>query len=111
MTRDAVHIHICRSCGGGNWAALLAAIDAADLPVPVRINEQACMNGCARPVSLALQSQGRATCFFAGVDPCDDAADIVATLRAYLAAPAGWIEDARPCGRLRHRLVGRVPAI
>lgn len=111
MTRDAVLIHLCRSCGGADWTALISAIEAAGFPVPVRIEGQACMNGCARPVSLALQSRGRATCFFAGVDPCTDATDIVATVRAYLAAPAGWIEDARPCGRLRHCLVGRVPAL
>lgn len=69
------------------------------------------MNGCARPVSLALQSPERATYFFGGVDLEADVADIVATLRAYLDAPKGWIEDARPCGRLRFCLVGRVPAL
>lgn len=60
---------------------------------------------------MALQSTGRATCFFAGVDPQADVADIVSTIRAYLDAPKGWIEDARPCGRLRFCLVGRVPAL
>lgn len=111
MSRDAVLIHICESCGPSDRTALIAAIEAAGFPVPVRIKEQACMNGCARPVSLAVQSRGRATCFFAGVDPHSDAADIVATVGAYVAAPAGWITDARPCGRLRHCLVGRVPAL
>ncbi|WP_298855080.1 DUF1636 family protein [uncultured Paracoccus sp.] len=111
MNVDPVHLHICQSCGGADWSRLYAALDAAGLAGRVHVHAQDCMNGCARPVSVALQSPGRATCFFVGVDPDGDAADIVATLRAYLAAPAGWIEDARSCGRLRLCLMGRVPAL
>ncbi len=40
-----------------------------------------------------------------------DRSDIVATVRHYLSSPKGWIEDARPCGRLRFCLTGRVPPI
>ncbi|MFZ5964701.1 DUF1636 family protein [Thalassococcus sp. BH17M4-6] len=114
MTQDdGIILRLCESCQPDRSAVapLQVAIDAAGLDVPVRVVAQTCMNGCARPVSLAIQGRGRATCFFNGVDPVKDRDDIVATLRCYLQSPKGWIEDARPCGRLRLCLVGRVPAL
>ena len=107
----AVMLHLCQGCGRTDLADLESAIDGAFAARQVRIVTQPCMNGCARPVSMALQSADRATCFFAGVDPATDIPDIVATLRAYIDAPQGWIEDARPCGRLRLGLGGRVPTL
>lgn len=104
-----VVLRLCTTCRQTDWQALRDAVAAAGLPV--RILEQACMNGCAEPVSMALQGEGRATYFFTGIDPVGDAADVVATLRAYLEAEAGWIEDARGCGRLRFCLKGRVPTL
>lgn len=107
-------LHLCQGCGRTDLADLAdleSAIDGAFAARQVRIVTQPCMNGCARPVSMALQSAGRSTYFFAGVDPATDIPDIVATLRAYIDAPQGWIEDARPCGRLRLCLVGRVPTL
>lgn len=63
----------------------------------------------ARPVVMALQAPGRGAYLFH--DLCaKDAADMAATIRAYLAAPDGWIVDARPCGRLRFCLKLRIPA-
>jgi predicted metal-binding protein len=109
----SVILHLCSTCEPSGSAATRetlqralrgAGLDATILP-------QACMNACAAPVSLALQGEGRATYFFAGIDPAADRADIVATVRAYLACPDGWIEDARACGRLRHCLKGRIPAL
>ena len=88
---------------------LQAACKDAGFDVDVRL--QACMNACAQPISLAIQGAGRATYFFDDVDLKADQADILATLELYLDSPAGWIEDARPCGRLRTCLVGRVPAL
>jgi len=84
---------------------------AAGIDHQVKLTPQACFGACDAPVSLSLQAPDRATYLFSGVDPDADATDIVATVRAYLDAPQGWIEDARPCGRLRHCLVGRVPAL
>lgn len=57
-----------------------------------------------------LQAPGGASYVFEGIDLARDRADVLATLRAYLAAPGGWIEDARPCGRLRFCLKVRLPA-
>ncbi|MDN3721950.1 DUF1636 family protein [Roseibium salinum] len=70
-----------------------------------------CMGACEQPISLALQGEGRATYLFAGLSIPDDIEDIVATGRTYLDAENGWIEDARPCGRLRFCLRARVPAL
>lgn len=104
-------IHFCQNCGPLNLGTLYQALDTAELEDTVHIVERGCMNGCARPVSMAIRGPCRATYFFNGVDPIADAEDIVATLRAYLASRNGWIEDAQPCGRLRFCLVGRVPAL
>lgn len=114
MSRQSdVVLRLCTLCKDGAGAAALkplqAAIEARALPVQVM--PQACMNGCETPTSVALQGRGRATYFFTGVDPQQDASDILATLETYLASPEGWIEDARGCGRLRFCLTGRVPAL
>lgn len=108
-----VVLHLCETCNSEGFAqarhGLQAALDAAGLHTDV--HGQRCMNACADPVSLALQAKARATYFFAGVDPVADRADIVATVALYLRSPGGWIEDATACGRLRHCLRGRVPAL
>lgn len=112
MTARVV-LHLCETCDPAGFArardGLQDALEAAGLNGQVRA--QACMNACADPVSLALQGTGRATYFFAGIDPVTDRADIVATVAAYLRSPGGWIEDATACGRLRHCLKGRVPGL
>lgn len=110
MPKPNVKLHLCKGCGPHDPAALQRRLDAVFQDCPVRVVSQACMNGCAKPVSMGLQADGLATCFFAGVDPDADAEDIISTIQTYLDAPKGWIEDARPCGRLRFCLVGRVPA-
>lgn len=69
-----------------------------------------CLSVCAEPVSLAVQADGKATYVFAGLTP-DDAADVDAFLALYDNAPGGWIDDARPAGRLRFCLKARVPAL
>lgn len=80
----------------------------AGLAGAVAVRGQECLNCCAAPVALGIQGAGRASYVFAGVVPETDAGDLVATLRAYLAAPRGWIADARPCGRLRSLLRARL---
>jgi len=76
----------------------------------VEIRETDCLGPCDEPIALALQGSGMATYVFVGIDLVEDAEDIQATCRVYLSSPQGWIEDARPCGRLRHCLKTRVPA-
>ena len=69
---------------------------------------QDCLNVCDRPTALSLQGRGWSY-LFADVDPEKDAQDIASTARIYAESPAGEITDARPCGQLRHCLIGRLP--
>jgi len=46
-----------------------------------------------------------------GIEMARDAEDLVKTCKLYLEAHKGWIKDARPCGRLRHKLRTRIPAL
>lgn len=69
------------------------------------------MGGCAEPLAVAFQAPGKASYLFVGLDPEADLADVLAFARLYRASPDGWIEDARPAGRLRFRLRARIPAL
>lgn len=115
MSKPEALLRICATClesgGAAAAASLTARIDAAGLSARVTVVEQACFNACAAPQAVSLQGEGRATYLFSGVDLEADAADILATLNAYLHASHGWIEDATVCGRLRFCLLGRVPAL
>jgi len=107
-----LHLNLCRDCAGVTEAIakdLQAAIDAA-LPDQVSLRLSACIALCDKPAGLTLQAAGGAGYAFAGIDPQRDVADIIATCQAYLDSPDGWIEDARPCGRLRFCLAARLPA-
>jgi len=109
---------LCRTCrpetGPGaedTLETLAGALHDAGLDTALSIGTVDCMGACEQPVSLAFQGQDRATFVFSGVRFPDDVSDIVATARTYLEAKDGWIEDARPCGRLRFCLRARIPAL
>jgi predicted metal-binding protein len=109
-------ILICSSCSGtrdrdAERQAVSEALSRAGLEDSIELAEHACFNGCQDPVALALQGGGMASYVFSGVDVVADADDVAATCRTYLDSPAGWIEDARPCGRLRLCLRTRIPAL
>jgi predicted metal-binding protein len=116
-------IVVCRTCRsseaedagpedvGNVPAPLAAALREAGLDGELDIATVDCMGACEEPVSIAFQGDGRATFLFSGVSFPGDIEDIVATSRVYLDAKDGWIEDARPCGRLRFCLRARVPAL
>ncbi len=111
----------CTTCGGQSdetdecsagrafGADVEQALKSAGLSEEFSVGYVACMGACVEPVSMAVQGKGRATYLFAGLNPVVDVADVIATCQTYLNAPDGWIEDARPCGRLRHCLRARVP--
>ena len=108
---------ICESCHETPAAleaaleALNSAIHARGLDSQIKIHASACMGVCEEPVSLGLQGEGLASYVFSGVSPESDLEDILATCALYLASPNGWIEDARPCGRLRFCLRARLQAL
>jgi predicted metal-binding protein len=105
-------ITLCAGCRPGEGEALAArlrqALAAEGLATEVALTD--CMNICANPVSVAVRAEGKAAYLFAGVDPAGQVAELTAFARLYAAAETGVIDDARPCGDLRFRLVGRLPA-
>lgn len=112
---------VCSSCasphGGATaeapGARLLAGLRAAAdwRAEGFELGEAACMGGCATPLAVAFQASGKASYLFAGLDPEADLADVLAFARLYRASRDGWIEDARPAGRLRFCLRARIPAL
>lgn len=110
-----VTLLLCATCDGADRSAdrgaVEQALDERGLAEFVRVAMVDCMGACESPVSLGLQGVGRASYVFAGVQPQRDGADIARTCQTYLDAPAGGIEDARGCGRLRDCLRARLPAI
>lgn len=105
-----VVLHLCAPCLGDGAATAAAAVGRAlgAAGLPARVEAGPCLGPCDRPVALSLQGGGAAY-VFAGVHLPEDADDLVATCRACLDSPGGWIENARPCGRLRFCLHVRVP--
>ncbi|MDR6265983.1 DUF1636 family protein [Roseobacter sp. N2S] len=106
----------CRAKGeaaprGAALAASLRDRFAADPQLQdFAIETHECMSACATPNAVSFRATGKAVYLFGGVDPVTDHEDIAAFALLYAAAPDGWIEDARPAGRLRFCLIGRVPA-
>lgn len=109
MTAEVV-LHVCASCLPAERAEQVVMALQRALPSTARVAASDCLGPCDGPVALALDGEGRASYVFAGVSLPEDLDDLRATCRAYLHCPAGWIEDARPCGRLRFLLRARVPA-
>lgn len=108
----AHQIVVCSTCDGleGKAFAAQLRIALADTELPIEVRDFDCMSNCSRPLSVAFKAPGKATYLFGDVVPATDLADVIAFARLYLDHPDGWIEDARPAGRLRHCLIGRVPA-
>lgn len=99
-------VTICETCVGPGTAlaAALRDLDGWDVVM------HPCLSVCDEPVAMAVQGAGAATYVFAGLTDAD-ADDVRAFVALYDAAPAGWVADARPAGRLRFCLKSRVPAL
>lgn len=110
-----VTLLLCATCEGtdraGDRQAIEQALTGQRVDQQVRVTMVDCMGACVSPVSIALQGIGRASYVFDGLVPTQDASDIAQTCQTYLNAADGWIEDARPCGRLRDCLRARLPAL
>lgn len=103
MTKRVI---ICETCAGpgAELAAAIGRLDGWDVEM------HPCLSVCAEPVAMAVQADGCATYVFAGLTEAN-AKDVHAFVKLYEEAQAGWIEDARPAGRLRFCLKTRVPAL
>ena len=99
-------VTICATCAGPGPALADALADLSGWEVVMH----PCLSVCDTPVGIAVQASEGATYVFAGLTDAD-ADDVRAFVALYDAAPAGWIADARPAGRLRFCLKTRVPAL
>ena len=102
---------VCTTCAAPGkepvGEALVAAMRAR-LGDHFTVEPQECLSVCAEPQAVAFRAPGKAAYLFAGLT-ADDEADIEAFARLWADQPDGWIEDARPAGRLRFCLKGRIP--
>lgn len=98
---------LCGSCAEGRGAGMARALESR-LPDGVVIEFADCLNACGDPIAMALRGPGKDVYLFAGV-AADDVGDVTALARLYAEAADGRIRDARPAGRLRQCLLGRVP--
>ncbi len=111
-------LHVCSTClatgetepqGAASADKLRQALaDAGINEFEVKTVE--CMSMCDAPTAVSIRAEGKAAYLFSGIDPVNDSADILAFAKLYAASDDGWIEDARPIGRLRFCLTGRIPA-
>ncbi|WP_368344944.1 DUF1636 family protein [Pelagovum sp. HNIBRBA483] len=108
----ADRITICSTCAEGEGRALAASLRTriAELGLATEVTEIDCMIVCGQPVTVSVRAEGKAAYLFSGVDPATQVADLAAFAALYEATPDGIIEDARPAGELRFKLIGRIPA-
>ena len=108
-------LRLCSICENAAFdrdkALAIAALQQAGLAGRVEITQAACLGACEMPQVLSLQGRGRASYVFSAIEMARDAEDLAQTCKLYLEAHKGWIKDARPCGRLRHKLRARIPAL
>lgn len=105
-------IVVCSTCEGvdgkGFAAELRGALARRGMDFDVQDHD--CLSNCARPLSMAVTAPGKTTYLFGDIDPGRDLDDTLDFCGLFAASEDGWIEDARPAGRLRFCLIGRVPA-
>ena len=92
-------------------AQIRGALKKAGLSDQIEVEATPCLGGCTHPVNIGLQGAGRGSYVFDSLDTKEFEAEIVTLCQMYLELDQGWIEDARPLGKLRHNLRARVPAL
>lgn len=102
----ADRITVCAACREGAGLGLAERLRGEGLEVRLA----PCLLACGSPLALAVTGDGKGSYLFAGVEPEAQAGEVAAFMALYRAAPAGEVADARPCGRLRFCLLGRIPA-
>lgn len=109
MTTRVIICDTCAAPGTDPKGADFAQALRARVEDGVRVETTSCMNQCGKPVSLALRETDKDIYLFHSVDPDNDLEDALALITIYAEAEGGIIHDARPAGRLRHCLTGRIP--
>ncbi|MGI4976336.1 MAG: DUF1636 family protein [Janthinobacterium lividum] len=113
---DAVRLHICTTCQGGETLApgdapmgrhlhdAVAAVAAHDID----LRETTCLANCERGCSAVLSMPGRWTYLLGNLTPAL-AADLADYARTYAASRNGTVMPSRRAPSLRDVVVGRVP--
>ena len=71
----------------------------------------ACMAGCTRPCTVAVQASDKATYLFGDIDPADDIDALVAFARLYETSANGWTRSGERPPALAGKTLARVPAL
>ena len=119
MTACKALLSICLRCRDGREAACgdrrggarlaRAILDLGSVPPGVSLRGVHCMSQCKRPCVVSLTAAGRFTWVFGDLDPMRHAAEVLALLPIYQAAPDGFLtREARP-EALRASILGRLP--
>jgi predicted metal-binding protein len=110
MTQRITICSGCRAAGGQPGGEAMAAQLQGLLGDLASVGTTDCMIVCGQPVTVSVREEGKAAYLFSGVDPEAQIEELATFARLYAEAPDGIIEDVRPCGELRFRLIGRIPA-
>lgn len=111
-------VFICRTCSKKGerpvGAQFVKHLRAAMVGQPefkdVVVRGSRCMLACGEPLALSLQCPTKVAYLFSHVHPEYDLENVLALVRLFVSDEEGVILDARPIGRLRHCLKGRLPA-
>jgi predicted metal-binding protein len=97
--------------------AIEAALRASPVPVsaspaPLRVRATACMSGCSRACTVALQAAGKASYLFGELSPdAETAAQVLACARLHALSVDGQLDRAARPERLRNGILARLPAL
>ncbi|MGI3778044.1 MAG: DUF1636 family protein [Janthinobacterium lividum] len=113
---DAVRLHVCTTCQGGETLAPGASpmgrhlhdAVAALAPHGIDLRETTCLANCERGCSAVLSMPGRWTYLLGRLTPAH-AADLADYARAYAASRNGTVMPSRRAASLRDVVMGRVP--
>ena len=100
-------VFVCQTCSTGQGPAMLDALRSR-LGDGLEVVGHDCLNLCDTPQALAFRARGKAAYLFGDLT-LDDLDDAVVFAQMWRDTGDGWIEDARPAGRLRFCLKGRIP--
>ncbi|UVK41659.1 DUF1636 family protein [Mesorhizobium sp. AR10] len=91
-------------------ADLAARLSAPDESAPdYAVEAIDCMAGCARPLTVAFQADGKASYLFGSIDAGVDAADLIEFAKLYRSLADGWCNSGqRPAG-LAGKTLARIP--
>jgi len=105
LCRDAV---TGRRSGADLCAELQSRLSAYKAP-SFAIETVDCMAGCARPLTVAFQAQGKASYLFGSIDSGTDAGALVEFARLYASLADGWCNSGQRPARLAGKTLARIP--